>query len=89
MTDQTNISQENYLEKSPNYFFKTNYAIENTVYTWNGCIFAHKICLQTEWRTTLNKDISMEGKIIKDGILPSHIRRTQKAKPNRQICEDS
>lgn len=35
------MSQENHLESSPNYFFKTNYAVGNTVYMWNGCIFAH------------------------------------------------
>ena len=89
MIDQTDISQENYPERSPNYFFKTNNAVENTVYMWNDCIFAHKICPQTEERTILNKDMSMEGKIIKDTVLPTQIRRPQKVKPNRWISQDS
>lgn len=42
MIDQTNIAWENYLERSPNYFFKANYTVENMVYMTNGCIFTHK-----------------------------------------------
>lgn len=48
------MSQENHLERSPNYFFKTNYAVENIVYMWNDCIFAHYRQNEEQLRTQMH-----------------------------------